>query len=124
MSTPSVRRSIALVSLFVSLGLAACGGGDDGGGTSTGDDGGGSDAAATVALKPTTFEPEDVTVKVGETVLWKWAGGVQHDVDGDGFKSELQSKGEFEHTYYEAGTFDYHCNVHPTTMKGTVTVEA
>ena len=115
------RRLLASAVLVAALGLAACSDSDDPGGTDDGD--GGSPAAATVDLKPTTFEPDEVTIEVGETVRWEWGGGVQHDVEGGGFKSKLQSKGEFEHTFDEAGTFDYVCNVHPTTMKGTVTVE-
>ena len=120
------RRLLVSVLLVASLGLAACSDSDDNNDPEPGAVGGGSGepAAATVELKPTTFEPADVTVKVGETVRWKWGGGVQHDVEGDGFKSKLQSKGEFDHTFEEAGTFEYKCNVHPTTMKGTVTVES
>ena len=49
-------------------------------------------------------------MKVGETVRWKWGGGVQHDVEGDGFKSKLQSKGQFDHTFDEAG--DVRVQVH------------
>jgi plastocyanin len=116
------RRLLASLLLVASLGLAACSDPDDGGGGGAADDG--PPADATVDLKPTTFDPEEVTVKVGETVRWKWGGGVQHDVEGEGFKSKIQSKGQFDHTFEEAGSFEYVCNVHPTTMKGTVTVEA
>jgi plastocyanin len=117
----SRRRLLAVALLAASLALAACSDADGGSG-----DGGapaGPAADATVNLKPTTFEPDETTIKVGETVAWKWGGGVQHDVVGEGFKSKLQSKGEFRHTFDEAGTFDYKCEVHPTTMTGTVTVE-
>jgi plastocyanin len=118
-------RWTAAAGLSLVLVLGACGdkGGDDDNPAPT-DDASGPAAAATVNLKPTTFDPSEVTVKAGETVSWKWGGGVQHDVEGDGFKSKVQSKGQFTHTFDEAGTFDFHCNVHPTTMKGTVTVEA
>ncbi|MDQ3106999.1 MAG: plastocyanin/azurin family copper-binding protein [Actinomycetota bacterium] len=119
------RRPAAALLLLASLGLAACGGGDDdGGGGDAGGSGGGTAAAATVDLKPTTFEPDEVTVKVGEAVTWKWGSGVQHNVKFDDFESELMSKGEFSHTFDEAGTFTYTCEVHPTTMKGTVEVTA
>jgi plastocyanin len=76
-----------------------------------------------VQLKAITFEPDTVTIKVGEAVRWVWEGGVQHNVNGgDVFKSKLQSKGEFVHTFDKAGSFDYRCDVHPTTMKGKVVV--
>ena len=74
-------------------------------------------------LQPATFKPEDVTIKAGETVRWKWGGGVQHDVKGEGFDSGVKSKGTFDHTFDTAGEYPYKCTVHPTTMKGTVTVE-
>ena len=121
------RRLLASVLLVASLGLAACSDSDDTddpGPGAVGDGDTGAPAAATVDLKPTTFEPAEVSVRVGETVRWKWSGGVQHDVEGDDFKSKLQSKGQFDHTFDEAGTFEYKCNVHPTTMTGKVTVEA
>lgn len=118
------RRLFASFLLVASLGLAACSDSDEPAPGAMGDGDTGAPAAATVDLKPTTFDPADVTIKVGETVRWKWGGGVQHDVEGDGFKSKVQSKGQFDHTFDEAGSFDYTCNVHPTTMKGTVTVEA
>jgi plastocyanin len=113
----------------------ACGGGDDdenGSGSGSGDDGSattteassGAPVAATILLQPATFKPEDVTIKPGETVRWKWAGGVQHDVEGDGFESKLMSKGQFDHTFDAEGEYPFKCTVHPTTMKGTVTVKA
>lgn len=74
-------------------------------------------------MEPTTFEPDEVSIKAGDRVVWKWAGGVQHNVNGgDEFKSDLKSKGEFAHTFDTAGTYEYLCDVHPTTMKGTVEV--
>jgi plastocyanin len=113
-----------LVLLVATMASAAC---SDSNSTDNSTDatggGTGKTAAATVDLKPSTFDPAAVTIKVGETVTWKWGGGVQHDVVGQGFKSKLQSKGTFDHTFDAAGTFDYKCEVHPTTMKGTVTVE-
>ena len=123
------RLAALLLVASLSLGFAACGGGGDGddgddpapGAIGNADDG--KPAAASVDLKPTTFEPAKVTVKVGESVRWKWSGGVQHNVVGEDFKSKLQSKGQFAHPFDTAGTSDYKCEVHPTTMKGTVTVQ-
>jgi plastocyanin len=118
MSVPTRRSPIALAALSL-LALAGCGGGGDGASASPEDSG--PPPAATVELQPVTFEPAKVTIEAGETVRWTWRGGVQHDVVGDGFKSELMAKGTFSHTFDEPGTYDYKCRVHPT-MKGTVTV--
>ena len=118
----SFRSGSKLAALLVaSVALFAACGGDDGGDEDT-SGASGSAAAVTIDLGPTTFEPAEATVAAGETVLWKWGGGVQHDVEGEGFKSEVQKEGTFSHTFDEAGTFEYHCNVHPTTMKGTISV--
>ena len=115
-------RRLTTAVLAAALFLGACGG-DDG-------DGGGADAPppgppadATIKMDPTKFDPNEVTIAPGETVRWVWAGGVQHNVVGEGFKSKLQTKGTFEHTFDTAGTYNIVCEVHPTTMKGTVLVE-
>lgn len=106
---------LGAAALAIGLLLAACGGGD-------GDGASGSDAAVTVKLEPTTFKPEDVKIAVGETVRWVWGGGVQHDVKGPDFESGVQTKGNFEHTFDAAGSFEVICTVHPTTMKATIEV--
>jgi plastocyanin len=49
---------------------------------------------------------------------------------GGGGALELNSgnisgaNGVYSHTFMTAGTFPYHCSIHPTMMKGTVTVSA
>jgi plastocyanin len=112
------RLTIVAASLAL-LVAAACGGGDDGG-----SDGAAAEPAesATVVLKNTAYDPEEVAVVTGGTVTWEWDdGNIVHDVKGDDFKSELQKEGTFEHTFDEAGTYEYSCSVHPA-MKGEVTV--
>ncbi|HVF32245.1 MAG TPA: plastocyanin/azurin family copper-binding protein [Acidimicrobiales bacterium] len=116
------RRSISLATATLAVGLllGACGDDAESGG---GDGPAGPPADATVELEPTTFDPEEVKIAVGETVRWDWAGGVQHNVVFEGFQSELQTKGSYSRAFDTAGTFAYLCEVHPTTMKGTVVVE-
>lgn len=120
---------LAVALAVTSVGLGACGSGDEDG-DDLGASASGADAppgdhrapAVVVDLKAAKFEPSSAAVKVGETVRWVWGGGVQHDVVGDGFESTLQSKGRFDHTFTEPGTFTYRCEVHPSTMRGTITV--
>jgi plastocyanin len=127
MTTRRPRRpALAAILLVATLGAlaGACGGGSGGGGSAEGadDKAGAPVAAATIELVSTSFDPATATVKVGGTVRWQWGGGVLHDVAGGSFKSPVKSKGTYEHTFTTAGTFAFHCNVHPG-MKGAVTVE-
>ena len=122
------RRAFAVAAIALAA-LAGCGDGDgdsDVSAASSTTTTTASEAAAepnTVVLKGVKFNPERLTVKVGDTVTWKWDDGkVPHDVNGgDAFKSEIQEAGTFEHTFTEAGEFEYKCTVHPTMM-GTVEV--
>jgi plastocyanin len=105
--------------LAAALTFTACGGGgSDRSSSSTSSGGGG---ANTVVLKNITFSPSKLTVKPGTTVQWVWKEAVAHNVHGDTFKSELKSKGSFEHTFDQAGDYPYKCDVHPA-MTGTITV--
>lgn len=75
-----------------------------------------------VAILDFLFEPQDITVGVGDTVSWTNEGEKKHDVDGDGFESETLETGEsYSFTFSDSGTFDYICGIHPK-MKATVTV--
>lgn len=72
------------------------------------------------------FLPYDVTVNVGDTILWDNIDDAAHTVNGieEGlFDSELILPGDtFEVVFEEPGTIDYICIVHPW-MLGIVTVE-
>src|SRR5918992_2593004 len=104
------------------------GGGDDGGGggegSGSGNGGGGGGGAGTeVSEEGIAFEPAEVSVGVGDTVTWTNNDSVDHDVTADTFSSGepggMAPGDTFEHTFEEAGTFDYVCSVHPG-MEGTV----
>jgi plastocyanin len=144
-----MARWLALLLACVALALVAAGCGDDddddggGGGAATteqpagGDDGGGGDddgggggggggGGAEVSEEGIAFQPAEVTVGVGDTVTWTNNDSVGHDVTADSFSSGdpggMAPGDTFEHTFEEAGTFDYVCTVHPG-MEGTVVVE-
>jgi plastocyanin len=95
------------------------GGGEDGGG-------GGGGGGTAVSMEDIAFEPAEVTVSAGDTVTWTNNDSVSHDVTADGFSSGesggMAGGDTFEHTFEEAGTFDYVCTVHPG-MEGSVVVE-
>lgn len=74
------------------------------------------------------FSPMEAKVPVGATVVWVHDGGAPHDVQGDGFTSGspggMREGDEFEHTFNEAGTYSYVCDIHQGSgMKGTLVVE-
>jgi plastocyanin len=97
-------------------------------GSGSGNETGGSEAPGdTVEVKMTNiqFDPQSITVKVGQTVKWTNEDDVQHDADAtEGeFESELYGQGGTqEWKAEEAGTVEYVCSVHPN-MTGTITVE-
>ena len=90
------------------------------------EDSGGDGGTVEVSMKNIQFDPQTVTAKVGQTVVWTNEEDVQHDADatsGADFDTELVGKdGTVEWTAEEAGTVEYVCSVHPN-MTGTITVE-
>lgn len=63
------------------------------------------------------------TVQQGDLVEWVWPEE-PHSVTGPGFDSTILSDAEgFQHTFREAGTFDYFCRVHEG-HNGTIIVTA
>jgi plastocyanin len=126
--TQTGRAGRAALSL---LGLLALACGEQGAPSTTSGPGPGSSPAnggspAAVSVKNLAFTPAAVTIAVGGRVVWRFEDGdVPHTVtaDGNSFGSAPNglTSGSFEHGFGKAGTYDYHCDFHPT-MKGTVTV--
>lgn len=77
------------------------------------------------------FDPPKLTVSKGTTVTWKNGDSTMHTVtsgsaqggeSGTVFDSSYLTGGKtFQHTFSDAGTFDYYCTLHPY-MKGQVVV--
>lgn len=79
----------------------------------------------TVVIKDFAFTPESTTVKVGTTVTWENSDSVEHSVVADDgtFETKVLAPGEKgSFTFSEAGSYTYHCGVHPS-MTGTIVVE-
>ena len=78
----------------------------------------------TVEAKDLKFLPPAIEVAPGTEVTWRFDdGSVPHDVKGDGFASEIQSRGSFSHRFAQAGEFRYRCTLH-AGMEGRVVVAA
>ena len=79
-----------------------------------------------VSIEDFYFEPADAAIQPGDTIMWVNEGNTPHTVTSDDgrFDSEVLNPGEsFMFTFPEAGTFNYHCEIHPF-MTGSVTVGA
>lgn len=73
------------------------------------------------------FEPATITVRQGEAVIWTNGGSRQHTVtadDGSFDGGNLGPGDPYGNVFDTAGTFTYHCAIHPDRMKGTVVVTA
>jgi len=72
-----------------------------------------------------SFQPATLNIKVGTIVMWTNTSDAPHTVTSDtgAFNTANPiSKGQnFMFTFTTAGTFAYHCNIHPY-MKATIVV--
>lgn len=80
----------------------------------------------TIQAAGSSFTPAEVTINVGTTVRWQWVDLI-HTVTPVGHnewsEATLNSTNRtFDHTFDQAGEFDYVCTVH-AGMTGTVTVQ-
>lgn len=79
---------------------------------------------SSVSIANFSFQPPTITIPVGTAVTWTNNDSAGHTVTADdgSFKSDkLGSGATFSQTFATAGTFAYHCSIHPS-MTGTVTV--
>jgi plastocyanin len=135
-----MTKPIALIFACLALGLAACGGDDDSGGGSgggsssgqSGSSGGGSGGGTSVSMENIQFNPNDLTIKAGQTVTFTNNESVPHDVHkesgpGGDFASGpdggMQQGDTFKLKLDKPGTYKYVCHVHAPGMAGTITVK-
>jgi plastocyanin len=77
-----------------------------------------------IEVHDNSFSPDNVTVKAGTKVTWKWVGtSNQHSIQLTGVTSTAQSSGTFERKFDSASTFAYQCGVHGSAMSGKIVVE-
>jgi plastocyanin len=70
------------------------------------------------------YAPDEVTVAAGTTVTWTNTDSTSHTATSDtpGWNSGIvASGGQFSFAFQTAGTFPYHCAIHPG-MIGTIVV--
>lgn len=79
-----------------------------------------------VAISGSAFSPATVNVTVGDTVTWTNGDQISHTATADGGSFDTGTLGNGESgtaTFATAGSFPYHCTVHPN-MTGVVVVAA
>jgi plastocyanin len=126
-----------IVTIATALALAGC----SGGGTATTAPGGATQAASTAAASGPCADStgattvavgvannawqQPINAKVGDVITWTNADAVPHKValdDGScGMKDTIPGGGTKSLVFSVAGTFPFHCSVHPS-MKGTITI--
>ncbi len=80
--------------------------------------------APAVTIKSFAFNPAAITVPAGTVITWTNKDSARHAVtlDNGAVTSDALSTGAtYSQTFTSAGTFAYHCSIHPS-MKGSVTV--
>ena len=73
-----------------------------------------------------SFQPATLSIKMGTQVEWLNTSDAPHTVTSDAAgdfnsTSNITQNQTFKFTFTKAGTFPYHCNIHPY-MKATITV--
>ena len=128
-------NSRAFATAAAALVLAACGGGGGGNYSSNGSNGTTSPpdqnpaptAPNTINANPALlFNPTSLTVAKGATVTFNF-GSVGHNVTfttaGSPANIPTTSGASVDVVFPTAGTFAFHCTIHPTYMNGTITVQ-
>ena len=82
-------------------------------------------AANEIKIQAFAFVPQTLTVPVNSTIKWKNMDAVTHTVTSDNAawdSGNIPAGGTFKFTFTTAGTFPYHCTIHPG-MTGTIIVQ-
>ncbi|MDX2040776.1 MAG: cupredoxin family copper-binding protein [Acidobacteriota bacterium] len=79
----------------------------------------------TILIKDFKYAPESLTIKLGDTIIWKNEDIVPHTVTADGkrFDSKnIAAKASWKYAPNKPGTYPYICAYHPT-MKAKLIVQ-
>lgn len=79
-----------------------------------------------ISIQSFAFLPGITRVKVGATVTWTNLDSIGHTVtvdSGTGPSSGTLQRGQsYSYTFTQAGSYAYHCSIHPE-MRGTIVVQ-
>jgi plastocyanin len=82
-------------------------------------------SGTSVSIVNMSFSPANLTVAVGSTVKWTNNDAMTHTVTADNASFDsgnIAGGGTFSKTFSTAGSYPYHCTIHPG-MTGTITVK-
>ena len=82
-------------------------------------------ATVDVTIQNFAFSPSTITVEKGDTIRWTNLDSAPHGAVTvqPGFVTTILGQGQTTTTTFDRpGTYDYICNVHGASMKGTVVV--
>jgi len=85
-------------------------------GSNSGSKGSSGPGANEVWIQGMAFTPASITVDAGTTVKWTNKDAIGHTVtsnDGTFDSGTIAPNGTFSYTFANAGTFAYHCKIHP-----------
>jgi plastocyanin len=123
----SLRSRLGWAFLLVGL-LSACGS-DSPSAPSTGSSGTSGTPVSIVSgastMTATAYSPNPLNVTVGTTVTWTNNDNTSHTStanNGQWSSPVIGPSGQFSTTFTSAGSFSYHCTIHPG-MVGTVNVQ-
>jgi len=80
---------------------------------------------SSVTIQNFAFSPATLTISVGKTVTWTNSDSVTHTIasdDGSFDSGNIVPGQTFSRTFSTAGTYAYHCSIHPS-MKGAIVVQ-
>jgi plastocyanin len=68
----------------------------------------------TISLQNFAFNPKELTVSPGTTVIWHNNDSVRHTVTSDTglFDGNLPGGADFQFTFNQPGTYPYYCRPH------------
>ena len=79
-----------------------------------------------IQIKSFAFNPGTLTINKGDSIVWTNTDSASHTIisdSGSEVSSQSLSTGQsYSHTFNTAGTYAYHCSVHPS-MKASIIVK-
>lgn len=81
-------------------------------------------AMVSISISNFSFNPTTVTIAPGSQVTWTNNDSAPHTITGDGGldSGTITNGGSFSFTFATAGTYSYHCSIHPS-MQGQIIVK-